>query len=427
VQAGRLGRAALASNISTPALFRYIEAEQPTLLIDEADSFLKNNEEMRGVLNSGHLREAAYVIRCEGEDMTPKRFSTWGPKAIAAIKKLPSTLTDRSVTAHMRRKMKTEKRPRYRDYDREEYQALRSQALRWANDNQKKLAEDDPPVPDTLDDRAADNLRPLLAIARCAGGEWPEVARKAALALSGAADDTIGIQLLRNIQWIFHGKPKTDDATGKTVRECEPLTHLWSEELVKNLVGIEDSPWADWEGKKGFTQNALARQLEPYGIRPDNIRVGDRVLKGYKLAWFEEAFESYLGDTKPCPPSAGGISTATTLQPNNHGHNSQNQTATGKPGVAVEKSQKPALHTHCSGVAVKNPPQGKGYEFAPDSAGTVAPSGEMVANGYAISHTPEDRRPLEPGQLACRVWIREIWRPAISAGPNDDLSDFAPI
>src|SRR5262249_15950701 len=52
-------RASLASNISAAALFRYIEAEQPTLLIDEADSFLKDNEELRGVLNSGHSREAA--------------------------------------------------------------------------------------------------------------------------------------------------------------------------------------------------------------------------------------------------------------------------------------------------------------------------------------------------------------------------------
>lgn len=47
----------LASNISNAAMFRYIEDERPTLLIDEADSFLKDNEEMRGVLNSGHTKQ----------------------------------------------------------------------------------------------------------------------------------------------------------------------------------------------------------------------------------------------------------------------------------------------------------------------------------------------------------------------------------
>jgi hypothetical protein len=44
-------------------LFRYIEEVRPTLLIDEADSFVKDNEEMRGILNSGHTKAAAYVIR----------------------------------------------------------------------------------------------------------------------------------------------------------------------------------------------------------------------------------------------------------------------------------------------------------------------------------------------------------------------------
>jgi putative DNA primase/helicase len=56
-------RSELASNISASAVFRYVQDERPTLLIDEADTFIKDNEEMRGVLNSGHTKTAAYVIR----------------------------------------------------------------------------------------------------------------------------------------------------------------------------------------------------------------------------------------------------------------------------------------------------------------------------------------------------------------------------
>jgi putative DNA primase/helicase len=59
-------RSELASNITASALFRYIEEERPTLLIDEADSFAKDNEEMRGILNSGHTKAAAHVIRNVG-------------------------------------------------------------------------------------------------------------------------------------------------------------------------------------------------------------------------------------------------------------------------------------------------------------------------------------------------------------------------
>ena len=77
-------RSELSSNITAPALFRYIEDVRPTLLIDEADSFVKDNEELRGILNSGHTKAAANVIR--NVDHKPRRFSTWAPKAIATIR-----------------------------------------------------------------------------------------------------------------------------------------------------------------------------------------------------------------------------------------------------------------------------------------------------------------------------------------------------
>jgi hypothetical protein len=48
------------------------------------------------------------------------------------------------------------------------------------------------------------------------------------------------------------------------------------------------------------------------------------------------------------------------------------------------------------------------------------PRGICVANGFAISHSPEDRKP-EP---SCRVWMREIRHPAIKSGPDDDLADL---
>ena len=39
-----------ASNITAAALFRVIEAERPTLLLDEANSYARDNEYLRGVL-----------------------------------------------------------------------------------------------------------------------------------------------------------------------------------------------------------------------------------------------------------------------------------------------------------------------------------------------------------------------------------------
>ncbi|WP_375574052.1 hypothetical protein ABWH93_15280 [Seohaeicola saemankumensis] len=46
-------RGFIVSNASPAAIFRAIEAWQPTLLLDEADTWMKQNEELAGVLNSG--------------------------------------------------------------------------------------------------------------------------------------------------------------------------------------------------------------------------------------------------------------------------------------------------------------------------------------------------------------------------------------
>ena len=40
-----------ASNLTSAAVFRTIERAHPTLLIDEADTFLRDNRELRGVVN----------------------------------------------------------------------------------------------------------------------------------------------------------------------------------------------------------------------------------------------------------------------------------------------------------------------------------------------------------------------------------------
>ena len=90
--AGVTPRSLEAVNVSPAAVYRVIEMARPTLLIDEADSFLRDNEELRGVLNSGH-RRGGHVIRTVGEDFEPRAFSTFSPCAIALIGRLPPRCT----------------------------------------------------------------------------------------------------------------------------------------------------------------------------------------------------------------------------------------------------------------------------------------------------------------------------------------------
>jgi len=62
-----VNRPVVAANISSPALFRVIEETRPTLLIDEADTLLQGNDELRGILNSGYTRKTAYVVRVDNQ------------------------------------------------------------------------------------------------------------------------------------------------------------------------------------------------------------------------------------------------------------------------------------------------------------------------------------------------------------------------
>jgi len=61
-------RPVAAANISPSAFFRVIEEMRPTLLIDEADTFLRGNDELRGILNAGYTRDTAYVVRVTQAD-----------------------------------------------------------------------------------------------------------------------------------------------------------------------------------------------------------------------------------------------------------------------------------------------------------------------------------------------------------------------
>jgi putative DNA primase/helicase len=66
---------------------------------------LPRNEDLRGVLNSGQSKSTARVIRCVGDDHEPRALSTWAPKVVAMIGRLPTTVEDRAVVVRMRRKL----------------------------------------------------------------------------------------------------------------------------------------------------------------------------------------------------------------------------------------------------------------------------------------------------------------------------------
>jgi hypothetical protein len=138
-----------------------------------------------------------------------------------------------------------------------------------------------------LNDRAADNWRPPLAIADLAGGDWPKRARDAACVISGEGHDSaIGVELLKDIRLAF----SDEDA-------------IRSKDLVAKLAEDPERPWAEWKHGRPLSPNQLGRLLAPFGIISETVHIPDLAdAKGYQRVHFEPLWAVY------CPvktPSSG--------------------------------------------------------------------------------------------------------------------------
>jgi len=274
----------MASSISPAVLFRTIEIYQPCLLLDEADTLnLGDYHDLRGMLNSGHLRSGAVVLRTVGDDYEPRAFTVWCPKAVACIGNLPDVLVDRSVVIDLKRKVSGAgpERLSLPDLAGGENNHLQMKAARWSADNLDVLRASRPDVPPGLNDREADNWRPLLAIADLAGGEWPEKAREAARVLSDAVEtaEEISVSLLRDLAAIF-----AEIADG----------FMPTQDILDELHGLDERPWSTWKRGQPLNAHNLARLLKPFGLHPDQVRYGKDVVRGYTPADFAEVFRVYL-------------------------------------------------------------------------------------------------------------------------------------
>ena len=290
---GRLSyRPLTASNISPAAMFRAVDAWKPTLLVDEADSFMRENEELRGIVNAGHTRDSAYVVRTVGDDFRPQKFSVWGAKALAGIGHLADTLMDRAIVLELRRKLPHVNADRLRHAGTDLFNTFARKLARFADDHRDAVRRSRPDLPQNLNDRAQDNWEPLLAIADVAGGVWPALGREAALKLSGADVPTMstGTELLADIQEIFN-------KTG--------LARIGTAHLIKALCSEDEGPWETYNRGKQISPRQVSKHLGGFGIKSKNVRIGHEQTKGFEIEQFQEAFDRYLAPApeNPSQPS----------------------------------------------------------------------------------------------------------------------------
>jgi hypothetical protein len=343
-------RAKKNDSMSRAAIYRSVESERPTLLLDETSWVVDQKDDRQGILCGGFERNG-FVENCEGDsaNITVRRYSTYCPKAFGIIGKLTATLMDRSIEIPMQRK-KNERVERLRRPDDKQHAELRRKCLRWANDNRKALASIEPKLPDGLNDRAIDIWEPLLAVAQQIGGDWPKLADQAAKALSGgeAATEERSVELLADI---------------KRISESSKSTEMTTKALIVALCDDEERPWATYNKGNPITDRQLAKLLEPFHVLSETIHAkpgsGGKDAKGYKFDKFRDAFERYLtpADDGQNDASAqiGGLQASERPNADEIGITNDFSIRPESDPDGCEKCEKPASHRQKDSRTDKNP------------------------------------------------------------------------
>jgi len=298
-----------AVNVTPAYLFRKVADEEgrPTILFDEIDTVFgpkaKNNEEIRGLLNAGH-RQGAVAGRCvvKGKEIHTEEIPAYCAVALAGLDDLPDTIRTRSILIRMRRRAPGETVEPYRRrlHSHEGFE-LRDQLAEAIGMAESELRRAMPSMPDGVVDRDADVWEPLLAIADLAGGDWPVLARVAAVTLvtdAKAGTPSLGVKLLSDLRTVFG--------------DCD---HMRTDELLQKLCALDESPCGEMRGK-ALDARGLARRLSKYDVRPKTIRTDSGTAKGYTRESLHDAWQRYLPTgTALSSPTDGSVTSVTNGTP----------------------------------------------------------------------------------------------------------------
>ena len=273
------------SNISCAAIYRLLEVSQPTLFIDEADTFFASRSDIIGILNDGY-RQAGCVSRQGGKNYEQTlEFHTWGAKCIAGIGRLPTTIESRCIQIRLKKKLPSEVVVRRSEMilrDPEVFLNLRRQLIRFTIDSEGELLERPNATNNVqVDDRVNDNWSALLQIAKYIGDQVHTKALEAMQALASHEDDedSEGVALLRDIEELWR-----NGLTGWVA----------SKNLAKRLTTLSDSRWAT-HSRIGLSTYELARLLKPFQIYPRQHKIEGINQRAYDMSLFEDVFARYLG------------------------------------------------------------------------------------------------------------------------------------
>ena len=254
------------------------------MVFDEADRFLRGNNELNGIINAGHARFEATVIinkKLPDGNYEPIEFPVWCAKAIAGIGKQDDTLTSRSIVISLRRKLISESVKPIRFNMFQEYEFARESLAAWAANFEPINEQEMEPFLKANTDRGTDNWLPLGIIAKRINPEWEKRVQAALSGIEARQSDGLqsaGVQLLNDVHDV--------------VSECSRPE--WSStDLYNAVVQNEETDWSVFNHGRPITKKKFTQILGEFGIKPTK-RSNANV---FYVADLEDAFERYLTHT----------------------------------------------------------------------------------------------------------------------------------
>ena len=244
------------SSLTGASMFRELDAHHWTIGWDEADGAFHRNThpEMIAIFNAGHglkfARLHRQTQRPDGKFVT-QTFDVFAPLALAMLKEFPSRAMQSCCIVLPMRRASAEEAARLQELG-EEYEAVLEECgrklARWGVDlatlpsiNKKDTG---------LINRIWLNWRPLLQIARSAGGTWPARALAAARAdmarVKGERDDSVDLALL-DVLWRVFAASTT---APRRLHTCD---------LVREALNLDEGRWR--------TANKGGREIDEYYLR----------------------------------------------------------------------------------------------------------------------------------------------------------------
>jgi hypothetical protein len=334
-----------ADNVSPAVYFRIIEAQKPTFMIDEVDSWLKQDNDLLGSLKSG-FEPQGVVLRCEGDAHAVRQYSVYAPVAMAGIQisqKLPKPVVNRGmiITLERAKDEVAEADAFKRKKHAPGIKTIGAKLAKWVRGAEQQIAATDPQLPDGMINRDEDKWLPMFTLAEVADGDWPARIMQA------------------YTRSIHTHEPSKSELFLMDVKAVMPeMGNIHTADLIIDLCGLEDSRYIEYNfkayeaEKKKIQPVQIARLLKKYKVQAKDVRMGTSVKRGYSGDELRKVFARYI----PVLRAKLGDSdftryTATTAA---GGGFSSDEAATASDSVAAGKPSQAAPHNDCSGVAPKN-------------------------------------------------------------------------